>query len=101
MLGLYDMYGRACDVDMASMYDQSDLRVAKNNFLRLRSIMLSYRLPSKLLQRAKISALTLRLQASNLKTWAPKEWKGLDPEYAISANMPLMPSYSLSASISF
>ena len=101
MLGLYDMLGINCDVNMASMYDHSDLRIAKSDFLRLRSIMLSYRLPQELLSKANISSLTIRLQANNLKTWAAKEWKGLDPEYATSANMPLMPSFSLGATISF
>lgn len=101
MLGLYDMEGNYCDVNMANMYDQSDIRVAKSDFLRLRSLVLSYRVPDKWLNKASISNLTLRLQANNLKTWASKEWKGLDPEYATSANMPLMSSYSIGASIMF
>lgn len=82
------------------MYDLSDIRVAKSDFLRLRSLMLSYRLPTDWLKRCNISSVTLRLQASNLKTWAAKEWNGVDPE-TVSANMPLMPSYSLGATISF
>ncbi len=100
MLALYDMQGTAVDVRMSSMYDLSDIRVAKSDFLRLRSLMLSYRLPTDWLKRCNISSVTLRLQASNLKTWAAKEWNGVDPE-TVSANMPLMPSYSLGATISF
>lgn len=100
MLGLYDMKGNNVDVEMASMYDLSDIRVAKSDFLRLRSLMLSYRLPANWLKQFNISSCTLRLQASNLKTWAAKEWNGVDPE-TVSGNMPLMPSYSLGATISF
>lgn len=99
LLALYDA-GRVCDMGMTGLYDYSNLRVANSNFLRLRSLMLSYRLPTKWLSTCRISALTLRLQANNLKTWAAKEWKGLDPE-TVYANMPTMPSYSLGVNISF
>lgn len=92
--------GRTVDVDMSTMYDYSDIRVAKSDFLKLSNVMVSYRLPSKWLKKINVSEFTIRLQASNLKTWAAKEWKGLDPETAY-ANMPIMPSYSLGASISF
>jgi len=97
--GLYESNG-AVDVEMVNMYDMSDIRVAKTDFLRLRNITLSYRLPKSFLKKFFIKEMTLRLQGSNLKTWAAKEWDGLDPETAY-ANMPAMPSYSLGASISF
>jgi len=88
------------DVSMSTMYDYSDIRVANSDFLRLRSIMISYRLPQEWLSRFHVSSMTVRLQGNNLKTWAAKEWKGLDPETAY-ANMPIMPSYSLGLNITF
>ena len=99
MVGYYDE-GRSVDVEMSTMYDYSDIRVAKSDFLRLSNLMVSYRLPKNWLKKINVSEMTIRLQASNLKTWAAKEWKGLDPETAY-ANMPIMPSYSLGATISF
>ena len=97
--GLYESDGYV-DVEMVNMYDMSDIRVAKTDFLRLRNITLSYRLPKTFLKKFFIKEMTLRAQGSNLKTWAAKEWDGLDPETAY-ANMPAMPSYSFGASISF
>lgn len=91
---------RITDVSMSTMYDYSDIRVAKSDFLRLRSLMISYRLPQEWLSKLHISSATVRLQGNNLKTWAAKEWKGLDPETAY-ANMPIMPSYSLGLNITF
>ena len=83
---------------MPEMYDMSDLRIAKNDFLRLRNVTLSYRLPGSVLNKLNVKEMTIRLQGSNLKTWAPKAWDGLDPTTAY-ANMPLMPSYSVGVSI--
>lgn len=47
-------------------YDLSDLRVAKADFLRLRSVGLSYMVPENLLKGAGISSMMIRFQASNL-----------------------------------
>ena len=99
MVGYYGD-NRIAEVSMSTMYDYSDIRVAKSDFLRLSNLMISYRLPKNWLKKLNISETTVRLQANNLKTWAAKEWKGLDPETAY-ANMPIMPSFSLGATISF
>ena len=81
-------------------YDLSDLRVAKADFLRLRSVGLSYIMPEKLLKGVGISSMMIRFQASNLFVWAHKDWKGLDPETP-EANIPILPSYSLGINVSF
>ena len=81
-------------------YDLSDLRVAKADFLRLRSVGLSYIMPEKLLKGVGISSMMIRFQASNLFVWAHKDWKGLDPETP-EANIPILPSYSLGVNVSF
>ena len=81
-------------------YDLSDFRVAKADFLRLRSVGLSYIMPEKLLKGMGISSMMIRFQASNLFVWAHKDWKGLDPETP-EANIPILPSYSLGINVSF
>lgn len=81
-------------------YDLSDLRVAKGDYLRLRQIGLSYTMPQKNIRRIGLTSLILRFQATNLYVWADKKWKGLDPETP-EANIPLLPSYSLSLDLSF
>lgn len=97
--GLYDT-GRDVDVRMVRMYDYCDIRVASSDFLRLRNIMLSYRLPKKILVPLHIKSLTLRATASNLKVWKSKKWGGMDPE-SVYANMPLMPSFNFGVNVLF
>ena len=82
------------------LYDLSDLRVEKSSFLRLRMVGLSYLIPEKILGKVGISSMQLRFQASNLHVWAKKAWKGLDPETP-SANIPILPSYSLGINVTF
>lgn len=52
----------------------------KGDFLRLRNVMLSYELPTQLLERAKISSVRVFIQGQNLQTW--HKFKGYDPEVA-------------------
>lgn len=86
--------------DCTYFYDLSDLRIAKADFLRLRTVGLSYIVPENLLKMTGISSMAIRFQASNLFVWAHKDWKGLDPETP-EANIPILPSYSLGINVSF
>lgn len=54
------------------------------SYLRIRSISLGYNFPSRLLQKAKIDALRVYLQADNLYVFTP--WPYLDPEVSVSSN---------------
>lgn len=80
------------------LYDFSEVRVARGDYIRWSSATLSYRIPKKgMLQQATIS-----LQASNLAVWAlDKELKGQDPEQVRNVGMPVLPSYTLTLSIGF
>lgn len=91
---------RGATEECTYFYDLSDFRVAKADFLRLRSVGLSYIMPEKLLKGMGISSMMIRFQASNLFVWAHKDWKGLDPETP-EANIPILPSYSLGINVSF
>jgi TonB-linked SusC/RagA family outer membrane protein len=68
--------------DIPSPYSNFELGstrfTEKGDFLRLRNVFLSYDLPKKLLDRAKINAVRFFIQAQNLKTWT--DFKGYDPE---------------------
>lgn len=52
--------------------------VEKTDHLRLRNVMLSYSLPSELLQKVKISSLKIFAQGQNLHVW--HNFQGWDPE---------------------
>lgn len=83
-----------------TMYNTSDLRTAKTDYLRLKSIAVSYSLPESFLKQLHISSAQVRFQASNLFVIAGKEWRGLDPETP-QGSIPVLPIYSLGLNISF
>ena len=83
-----------------TMYDNSDIRVAKADFLKLRSVSLRYRMPQRWMDALRLSSAEVRLQATNLFTIADKKWKGFDPETE-GANIPALPTYSLGLNITF
>lgn len=63
------------------MYNYSDVRVANTDFIRCRSLSLSYDFTSKVLSSLGLSRLTLKGSMTNPFLWArDKKWKGIDPE---------------------
>ena len=83
-----------------AMYNYSDIRVAKADFLKLKMIALSYTFPRYLLESLNVNSLKLRFQVTNLFTIADKKWNGLDPE-TNGANIPALPTYSFGVNVSF
>lgn len=82
------------------LYNYSDERVVKSNYLRLRSLALSYMVPSKIVFKYGIASMMLRFQATNLFVLASKKWEGLDPETP-NAKSPIIPTYSFTLNVSF
>ena len=63
-------------------YNYSTARVAKGDFIRMKEISLSYEFPKSWISAAKISNLSLKLQATNLfLIYADKKLNGQDPEF--------------------
>ena len=99
------------------MYNNSDLRTVKGNFLRLSNLSLSYDLYNDNMRAKGIQNIRFMIQGNNLHVWKNKRLKGQDPEatgsqmsYADTreANvsfgntfLPLPRSYSFSVSVSF
>lgn len=88
------------EVAGTTMYDNSSARIAKTDFLKMRSLSLNYVIPEKIISHWGLTQCTLTLQATNLFTWASKKWEGSDPEAAF-ATTPLTRSYSLNLNITF
>lgn len=63
------------NVDYANSYFLMD-----RTYLRLKNLVLSYDLPSKVIRTLKMDKLRVYLSASNLFTWTKKGYRGLDPE---------------------
>ncbi len=82
------------------LYNDSDIRVAKADFLKLKMVALSYTMPEKVTKYLHVSNMMLRFQVTNLFTIADKKWKGLDPE-TNGANIPSLPAYSFGLNVTF
>lgn len=63
-------------------YNYSTERIAKGDFIRMKEISLSYEFPKSWISAAKISNLSLKLQATNLfLIYADKKLNGRNPEF--------------------
>ncbi len=81
------------------MYNHSDVRVANTDFVRCRSLSLSYDFNSDILSTLGLSRLTLKASMTNPFLWArDKKWKGIDPE---TGNWPTRRVTSLSIQAMF
>lgn len=83
------------------MYNNSDLRVVSGDFLRCRSIELSYYVPEKILKTCHLKYATLSLGVSNPFVIKDKKLKGRDPEQVTlgAGTVPPRPTYSFSLSV--
>lgn len=68
------------------MYDNSDLRTVKGDFVRLQNLSLSYDLFTPRLRAMGVQNLRFMLQGNNLYTWKNSKLKGQDPE-SVGSNM--------------
>ncbi len=58
----------------------SDRNTAKADFIKMRNIALTYRLPKSLISKVHLQSCSLTLQATNLLSWFAND-EGVDPEY--------------------
>jgi TonB-linked SusC/RagA family outer membrane protein len=61
-----------------------DINVFKGDFIKLRGVTLSYNLPKKLLERAKIASARFYVMGQNLAVWT--KYPGPDPEVSSNGN---------------
>lgn len=83
-------------------YNYSQLRVADGSFIRMKNISLGYTLPKGLVERFKVHALSIRLQATNpFLIYADKALRGQDPEFFRSGgvSMPAPKQYTMTLNI--
>jgi len=72
-----------------SSYQQTNRFYQDASYVRLKQVSLSYNLPSKLIQRLKLSSIKVYAQAINALTWT--KWTGFDPEFAGADNQGVIP----------
>lgn len=91
------------------LFNQSQVTVVPGDYLRLRNVMLEYRLPRQLVQKiviggCSLGGISLKLQAQNLFVLADRRLKGYDPEtinYTTTAygSQPLPTSFTLGLNV--
>ena len=90
----------------SQMYNLSDMRVVTGDYLRLRNLLLQYRLPKSVTDKLGIEGATIKFQAENLFVIANKRLNGMDPEtanYSSSAygSLPLPKTFTLGLNFNF
>lgn len=68
-----------------NQFSQSDRTISDASFLRLKTVSLSYQVPTRLISRLKLSNLKLTAQGQNLLTFT--NYEGSDPEIAPSSSL--------------
>lgn len=86
------------------LYNKSDLRVAKGDFVRLKSVRLRYILPEKLFENIFVEGATFTASAYNL--WllhSDARLNGIDPEFFQSGgiSLPMSRSYTFTLNLKF
>ncbi len=82
------------------MYDQSSIRTAKTDNIRLRNININYLFPATFLKRVGLETFSVNLQAENIFLITDKAWQGRDPESG-SSNTPLPKVYTIGVTLGF
>lgn len=91
-------------MDYWGMYDNSDLRVASGNYLKMSSLSLRYVVPEKFCRKLYMQSAYLSISGTNLFTICSKDLKGQDPSQSGSTeliNISVRPTYSLSLNVTF
>lgn len=90
-------------VHMHELYNKSDLRVVKADYIRLRAVNLLYNIPSRFIKRTPINQISASLSVQNLGFWAPDKDRffGQDPELLgnpYATPIPLIINFGINAS---
>lgn len=91
-------------MDYYQMYDFSDLRVVKGDYLKLQYVSLSYRFPDELCRKLHCKGALVHFSGTNLFTITNKALRGQDPAQSGSApniNLSIRPVYALNLNLSF
>lgn len=86
------------------LYNKSDVRVADGDFVRLKDVKVSYRIPQSFLKKTFIQSANVSLQGYNLwLLYSDDKLNGIDPEFYQSGgiSLPLSRTYTFSLNVKF
>ncbi|WP_162623349.1 SusC/RagA family TonB-linked outer membrane protein [Confluentibacter sediminis] len=86
------------------LYNKSDLRVADGDFVRLKNIKLTYRMPESFIRNTWLKSASMSLSAYNLwLLYSDDKLNGIDPEFFQTGgvSLPLTRSYTFTLNFNF
>ena len=86
------------------MYDNSNLRVARGDYLRMSSLSLRYNVNDNLCKKLRLKSAYVSLTGTNIFTITSKELRGQDPTQSgttPSVNISVRPSFSCNINVTF
>lgn len=86
------------------MYDNSNLRVVKGDYLRLSTLSLRYNVEDRICEKLGLKSAYINLTGTNIFTWADKRLRGQDPMQSgttANVNISVRPSFSCNISVTF
>ena len=86
------------------MYDDSNIRVASGNYLKLQSFSLRYVVPDEFCRKLALKSAYLSFTGTNLFTICSRKLKGQEPTQSGSSdniNLSVRPNYSFSLNVTF
>lgn len=86
------------------MYDNSDVRVVSNDYLRLTSASLRYVVPEEFCRKLNLKSAYISISGTNLFVLCSKKLEGQDPSQSGSSdliNISVRPTYSLKLNVTF
>lgn len=85
-------------------YSSADIHILNATYIKLREVLLTYRLPDSMFRKLPVSSVRLKAQVRNLWYWAANK-EGIDPEvhdYATGVRgLPMTPTWALGLNITF
>ncbi|UXP31411.1 SusC/RagA family TonB-linked outer membrane protein [Reichenbachiella agarivorans] len=86
----YGLTQSGADVQAYTLYNQSNVRVANGDYIRLKSVRLAYQIPPRWLEKVKMRNASVSVDGQNLALlYSDKKLNGQDPEFFSSGGVAL------------
>jgi hypothetical protein len=87
-------------VNAYNLYNKSTVRIADGDYVRLKTVQLSYQFPGEWVSRLKLRNAFIMLEGNNLALlYSDKKLKGQDPEFFSSGGVALPPPRTVTLSL--
>ena len=87
-------------VNAYNLYNKSTVRVADGDYIRLRTVQLSYQIPGEWISKLRLRNAFIMLEGNNLALlYSDKKLNGQDPEFFSSGGVALPPPKTVTLSV--